>query len=99
MNKIVLVMTAKGGKTREAIAGVKALGDYAKSKHDLMGEVYMQIFGGTSGTIYVIVDYKDVATAQAAQAKLMADNGYWALTQKLADLVVDPPTITLLQSV
>jgi hypothetical protein len=98
MNKVVIVMTAKGGKTREAIAGVKALMEHAKSKHDLKGEAYMQLFG-TAGTIYVIVDYKDVATAQAAQAKLMADNGYWALTQKLADLVVDPPTITLLQSV
>ena len=41
----------------------------------------------------------DAASAQAAVAKLMADNGYWALTQKLADVVVNPPTITFLQSV
>ena len=92
-------MTAKSGKAREAIAAVKALGEYARSKHDLKGEAYMQLFGGTSGTIYVIADYKDVASAQAAQAKFMADEEYWALAQKLAEVLLGPPTITLLQSV
>jgi len=52
MNKIVVVMTAKGGKAREAIAAAKAIGEYYLTKYDLKYKVYMQGFGGTLGTIY-----------------------------------------------
>jgi len=97
--KMILVMTAKSGKTREAIAAIKAAGDYVSSKYDLKGEVYMQVFGGIAGTIYLIADYKDLSSAQAAQAKLLADEKYWEFVQKLADVMVAPPTIALLQPV
>jgi quinol monooxygenase YgiN len=98
MNKVVIVMTAKAGKTREAMAAVKALTEYTKSKHGLKTEVYMQLYG-VAGTIYVIGENEDMVTAQAVQAKLMADDGYWALAQKMAEVMVGPPTITLLQPI
>ena len=91
-------MTAKGGKSREALAVLKEGVEYVRSKHGLKAEAYMQLYG-VAGTIYVIDEYTDAASAQAAQAKLMADDGYMALVQRLAELIVDPPTITLLQSV
>jgi hypothetical protein len=99
MNKMVIVMTAKGGKMREAIAGIKAIQAHVRTKHDLKLEVYMQAFGGTAGTIYAIGENADMASAQAAQAKLMADDVYWGLAQKLAEVIIDPPTITFLQPI
>ena len=99
MNKMVMVMAAKTGKTREAIAAVKALVDYVNTKHDRKAVAYMQVLGGTLGTIYVIGDDKDAASAQAATAKIMADEGYWALAQKLAEAITNPPTMSFLQPV
>jgi len=96
---MILVMTAKSGKTREAIAAIKAGADYVGSKYGLKGETYLQVFGGVAGTFYLIADYKDLASAQAAQAKMLSDEKYWELVQKLADVMIDPPTITLLQPV
>lgn len=97
--KMILVATAKSGKTREAIAAMKAGVDYVSSKYGLKGETYMQIFGGIAGTLYIIAEYKDLAGAQAAQAQIMADEKYWELVQKMADVMESPPTITLLQPV
>jgi hypothetical protein len=99
MTKGIIAMTAKPGKTQEVIAGVKTLVEYVKSKHNLKGEAYMQIFGGTAGTIVVIAEYNDVASAQAAQAKLMADKEYWAIAQKFAEFIIDPPKMTFLQQI
>ena len=98
MNKTVIVANAKAGKTREAIAAVKALGDYVRTKHGAKGEAYIQTFGGTSGTIYLIGEWNDAASYQAFQAKVMADEGYWALVQRAAE-VMSPPTIAFLQPV
>jgi hypothetical protein len=98
MTKVVVVVNAKNGKFREAIGAVKALGEYVTSKLDVKGEAYMQLYG-TAGTIYIMGEYKDVASALAAQAKMMADDGYWALVQKMAEVIIDPPKIALLQSV
>ena len=98
MNRVVIVMTAKAGKAREVMAGLKAIGEYIGAKYDRKGDVFMQLHG-SAGTIYIMTDYKDLASAQAAQAQVMADDGYWAIAQKFADLLVDPPTITLLQPV
>ena len=97
MNRVIGVTTAKNGKTREAVAALKALVEYVNSKYDLKYELYIQLFG-TAGTIYLIADYKDVASIQAVQAKYMADNKFWAIAQKAAE-VTDTPTITLLQPV
>jgi len=99
MNKMVIVMTAKGGKAREAIAAAKALVEYNRAKHGIKSEVYMQALGGTLGTIYIIGEQNDAASAQAAQAKIMADEGYWALALKLVDVIADPPTMVFLQPV
>ncbi len=97
--KMILVMTAKSGKTREAIAAMKAGADYVSSKYGTKGEIYMQVFGGIAGTFYLIGDYKDIATAQAVQAQILADEKYWEFVQKMADVMVAPPTITVLQPV
>ncbi len=97
MNRIVIVTRAKNGKLREAIAAVKGLVEHTRSKHNLKSDVFMQLFG-PAGTIYVIGEHEDMASVQAAQAKLMADEAYWALAQKAAD-VIEPTTIALLQSV
>ena len=96
---MILVMTAKSGKTREAIAAMKAGADYVSSKYGPKVETYMQVFGGIAGTFYLIADYRDLASAQAAQAQVLADEKYWELVQKMADVMVAPPTMTLLQQV
>ena len=98
MNKTVIVANAKAGKTREAIAAVKALGDYVRTKHGVKGEAYIQTFGGVSGTIYLIAEWNDAASYQAFQAKVMADEGYWALVQRAGE-VISPPTLAFLQPV
>ncbi len=92
-------MVAKTGKTREAIAAVKVLLEYGRTKHDLKSVAYMQVLGGTVGTIYVIGEDEDVASAQAKSAKLMADEGYWALSEKLAEVIINPPTMSFLQPI
>lgn len=99
MNKMILTVTAKPGKTPELIASANSIREYIQGKHGLKGEAYMQIFGGTAGTIYFISEYDDVAGAQATQAKLMADKEYWALAQKLSEFVIDPPQIVFLQQI
>jgi quinol monooxygenase YgiN len=99
MNKTVAVINAKVGKTREAVAAVKAMVDYGRTKHGYKGEAYMQIMGGTSGTIYLIAEWNDAATFQAFIAKAMADEGYWPLLQRAAEAMVSPPTIAFLQPV
>lgn len=99
MNKMIFTMVAKNGKTREAIAAVKTLVEYTRTKHDLKPVAYMQVFGGTTGTIYIIGEDKDAASAQAATAKVMADDKYMELAQKLAEFIVDPPTSAFLQPI
>ena len=97
--KMILVMRAKSGKTREALAALKAGREYVSSKYGMEGEAYMQVFGGIAGTFYLIADYQDLASAQAFQAKILADEKYWERVQALADVMIDPPTIALLQPV
>jgi len=99
MYKMVSVGRAKSGMVPEAIAAVKAIVEYANKKYDLKYEVYMQVFGGTAGTIYLINEYKDLDTLQAVQAKVMADEKYWSLVKKAADVSVEPPSMALLRSV
>jgi hypothetical protein len=98
MNKTITVATAKNGKMREATAAAKAIVEYMNNKFDLQNEVYVQLFG-TAGTVYVMGGMKNLAGIQAVQAKIMADEGYWALVQKYADLWDAPPKMTLLQSI
>ena len=99
MNKLIMTITAKPGKMPEIIAGAKSIVEYLKSNHGLKGEAYLQIFGGTAGTIYFIGDHDDIGSAQAAQAKLMADKEYWALAQKFSEFVIAPPSIMFLQQI
>jgi uncharacterized protein (DUF1330 family) len=97
--KMVLVATAKSGKTREAVSALKSVVGYAGSKYSATAETYMQVFGGVAGTFYIMIEYKDLASAQAAQAQIMADEKYWELVQKMADVMAGPPTIALLQPI
>ncbi len=97
MTRVLIIVTAKPGKSHEVLAGLKTLGEHVAKKYTQKGEVFMQVHG-TAGTFYIINDYNDIASAQALQAKVMADQEYWAMAQKFGDLVVCPPTITILQS-
>jgi hypothetical protein len=97
MFKLLSVTRARGGKVREAVGAMKALAEFVKSKHDLRLEVHIQLFG-PSGTLYMVGDVPDLATFQTVQAKIMADEAYWALVQKAAE-VMEPPTMVLLQRV
>ena len=99
MNKMVTVATAKAGKTIEAIAALKALVDYGRTKYGYKGEAYLQILGGTLGTIYTIAEFDDAASYQALVAKVMKDEGYLALARKAAELTTSPPTLAFLQPV
>ena len=96
--KQIISMTAKTGKAREALAVVKSLSEYVTKKYDQKGDVFMQLYG-TAGTLYGITDFKDLASSQAFVAKIMADDGYWAIANKLGDLLIAPPTITMLQPI
>jgi hypothetical protein len=96
--KLVIVMTAKTGKSREAMGILKSLSEYVSKKYDQKGEVFLQLYG-VAGTLYVISDYSDVASSQAMMAKIMADDGYWAIANKLDEMLTAPPTITLLQPI
>jgi hypothetical protein len=95
MYKIVAVTRAKPGKLREAIGTSKEMAAHLNSKYDVNLQVHLQQFGPT-GTIYSIGEVKDLASIEAIQGKLMADEGYWAIVRKSAE-ISDPPTITLLQ--
>ena len=97
MYKSVGVARAKGGKVREAVAAVKALAEHLKSKHDFKVEVYLQLFG-PAGTIYAIGEFQGLASFEATNSKLMADEAAFALVQKGAELI-DPSTMALLQPV
>ncbi len=98
MNRIVITVTAKPGMTRQALAGLKAVTEYMSSKYDQKDQLFMQIHG-TSGTFYIMNDVKDLASAQALQARIMADDAYWDMAQKFSDVLGSPPTITLLQQI
>ena len=95
MYKIMAVTKARPGKLREAIGLSKEMAEHIKSKYDVNLQVHLQQFGPT-GTIYSIGEVKDLATIQVIQGKLLADDGYWAIVRKSAE-ISDPPTIVLLQ--
>jgi len=96
--KMILTVTAKQGRARDLMMAMKAGQDYMTSKFGVKEEVFMQM-GGAAGTICVIMDFQDMAAVQAMQPKLMADDKYWEMVQKSADLMVGPPTMTFLQPV
>ena len=97
MYKLMSVGRARGGKIRETIGAMKALSEHIKSKHNIDSEVHIQLFG-PAGTVYFIGTVPDLATYQTVHAKIMADDGYWALVSRAAE-VMDPPTMVLLQRV
>jgi len=99
MYKALGVLTAKNGMTREAVAAAKAMVEHINSKYNLQYEAYMQVFGGTAGTIYLMGSYKDMDSLQAAQAKFMADDKFWTLAHKAADVTIEPPTLALLKPI
>src|SRR5215831_10287520 len=93
--KIMAVTRAKPGRVREAIGTAKEMAEHMNSNYDVKLQVHLQQFG-PSGTLYSIGEVKDLATIQAIQGKLMADEGYWAIVRKSAE-IADAPTIVLLQ--
>ena len=92
MYKILGVGKSQPGKVREAIAASKGLAEYMNSKHDVKVQVHLQQFG-PPGTIYLIGEAKDLASIQAIQGKIMADEGYWTLVQKSVEVMEPPPRL------
>jgi hypothetical protein len=97
MYKYVASIRAKGGNVGEAVAALKSLSAFMERKYKLKTDVYVQQFG-PAHMIYTISDFADLAAAQTVLDEWLVDEALRALVQKV-DLLVDPPTIVLLQSV
>ena len=97
MYRFVNSMKAKGGNVGEAVGALKELAVYLDKKYSLKTEVYIQQFG-PAHMIYSISDFEDLAAAQEVLDKWLIDEGLRALVKKV-DLLIEPPTIVLLQSV
>jgi len=97
MYKYVASTRAKGGNVGEAVGAFKELAVFLDKKYRLKTEVYVQQFG-PAHMIYSISDFEDLAAAQEVLDKWLTDEGLRALVKKV-DLLIEPPTIVLLQSV
>jgi hypothetical protein len=97
MYKQVASIRAKGGNVGEAVAALKELALLIDKKYKVKTDVYVQQFG-PAHMIYTITDFADLAAIQAMLDKWLIDEGIRALVKK-ADLLIEPPTIMLLQPV
>ena len=80
---------AKGGKFPEAMQFAKEVAGYLNDKYaPVTIQVYSELFGDVN-TIYWYADYKDLATIEGINARLLADQGYWAILNKAADLFIE----------
>ena len=91
---------AKNGKFLEAIHASKKIAAHINAKYP---EVSFQVFTerfGNFGTICLQADYKDLATLESINARILADQEYWAHLKEVADLVIEGSAHeTLLSSV
>ena len=78
----------KNGKHTEAITWAKEITEYVKAKYSRPLEVYMQIFGDFT-TIHWLDEYKDLSTLESVMGQMMADQQYWAVVNKGAQLFMD----------
>ncbi len=80
---------AKVGKALEAVQFAKEVAEYINTKYAPASvQAYTEQFGDIN-TIYWYVDYKDLATIEGINTQLLADQGYWAIVNKAADLFIE----------
>ena len=80
---------ARGGKAMEAVQFAKEVAGYIKTKYAPVSlQVYTELFGDVN-TIYWYAEYKDLASLETIIGQLNADQEYWAILGKAADLFVE----------
>ena len=79
----------KSGKLLDGIRFAKEIAEYINAKYAPVSvQVYTELFGNVD-TIHWYVDYKDLATVESINTKLLADQGYWAIVNKGMEFFVD----------
>jgi len=77
------------GNVPEAVRWAKEIADYVSGKHSpVKVHVYTGMFGDLN-TIFWEIEHKDLASIEALSAKLVSDQGYWAVVEKAAGLFID----------
>lgn len=77
------------GKLAEGVQWAKEVAGYINSKYAPVSvQAYTELFGDV-GTIHWYADYEDLASTERLNAQLLADQGYWALLNKAADLFIE----------
>ena len=80
---------ARGGKAMEAVQFAKEVAGYINAKYAPVSlQVYTELFGDVN-TIYWYAEYKDLASLETIIGQLNADQEYWAILGKAADLFVE----------
>ncbi|HLE29969.1 MAG TPA: DUF6039 family protein [Anaerolineales bacterium] len=80
---------ARGGKAMEAVQFAKEVAGYINTKYAPVSlQVYTELFGDVN-TIYWYAEYKDLASLETIIGQLNADQEYWAILGKAADLFVE----------
>ncbi len=87
------------GKLPDGVQWAKEVAGYINTKYAPVSvQAYAEVFGDI-GKIHWYADYEDLATVERINAQLQADQGYWALLGKAADLFVEGSVHdTLIQS-
>ena len=79
----------KGGSFPDAVRWAKEIAEYVTSKHSpVKVHVYTGMFGDLN-TIFWEIEHKDLASIESLSAKLVADQGYWAVVGKANGLFID----------
>ena len=88
------------GKFQEAVQWAKEVAGYINTKYAPVSvQAYAELFGDV-GMVHWYADYEDLATIEKFNAQLLADQGYWAVLNKGADLFIEGSLHdTLIQSV
>ena len=94
------IARASRGKLLQAIQWAKEVSGYINEKYAPVSvQAYIEQFGD-GGTIHWFSDFEHVADWETLNAQLLADQGYWALLDKAADLFIEGSLHdTLVQSV
>jgi len=72
----------KNGKLLDGVRFAKEVAEYINAKYAPVSvQVYTELFGDLN-TIYWYADYQDLATIESINARLLADQGYWAIVSK-----------------
>ena len=83
------IARASRGKLPEALQWAKEVAGYINTKYSPVSvQAYSELFGDV-GTVHWYADYEDLATIERINARLLTDQGYWAMLNKAADLFIE----------